>query len=79
MFILFRINGELYCDFKFSSFACTKRRLPQTDAEEKSLALSMKRALQPAVCRHEFPNFQVTIFSIICFPLLELYTYTTIG
>lgn len=62
--ILFlRINGELYCDFKFSPFACTKRRLPQTDAQEKSLALSMQRALESAVCRHEFPNFQVDIYA----------------
>lgn len=53
----------MYCDFKFSPFACTKRRAPQTDADEKSLALSMKRALEPAVCRHEFPNFQVDIFA----------------
>lgn len=58
-FYLFRENGELFCDFKFSSFACTKRRQPQTDAEEKALAISLKRALQPLVCRHEFPNFQV--------------------
>lgn len=59
----YSVNGDLYCDFKFSPFACTKRRSPQTDAEEKSLALSMKRALEPAVCRHEFPNFQVDIFA----------------
>lgn len=30
--------------------------------DEKSLALSLKRALQPAVCRYAFPNFQVDIF-----------------
>lgn len=29
---------------------------------EKSLALSLKRALQPAVCRYAFSNFQVDIF-----------------
>lgn len=59
IYTLHSVNGELYCDLKFSPFACTQRRLPQHDAEEKSLGLSMKRALQPAVCRHEFPNFQV--------------------
>lgn len=59
------INGELFCDFKFAPFSCTKRRPHQTDAEEKSLAASMKRALQPAVCRHEFPNFQVDIYAIV--------------
>jgi exosome complex component MTR3 len=40
-----------------------KRKQPQTDAEERSLALSMKRALLPSVCRHEFPNFQVDVFA----------------
>jgi exosome complex component MTR3 len=25
--------------------------------------LSLKRALLPAVCRHEFPNFQVDVFA----------------
>ncbi|XP_037033549.1 exosome complex component MTR3-like [Bradysia coprophila] len=55
--------GELFCDFKFSSFASKKRRSPQTDSEEQSLALSMKRSLMPVVCRHEFPNFQVDIFA----------------
>lgn len=59
----YSVNGELYCDLKFSPFACAKRRSPQTDAEEKSLAFAMKRALEPAVCRHEFPNFQVDIFA----------------
>lgn len=62
---LFSVNGELFCDFKFATFSCTKRRPHQTDAEEKSLAASMKRALQPAVCRHEFPNFQVDIYAIV--------------
>lgn len=63
-YLFFRsILGELYCDFKFSSFASKKRRLPQPDADEQSLALSMKRSLMPVVCRHEFPNFQVDIFA----------------
>lgn len=58
------INGELYCDFKFAPFAGPQnRRQPQTDALERSLALSLKRALESLVCRHEFPNFQVDIFA----------------
>ena len=61
--IIFSIHGELYCDFKYSPFSCVKRKQPQTDMEEKSLALAMKRALEPLVCRHEFPNFQVDIFT----------------
>lgn len=59
----FRELGELYCDFKFSPFACTHRKNPQTDAEEKSLAAAMAKALQPVVCRHLFPNFQIDIFA----------------
>lgn len=58
----YREEGYLYCDFKFSPFSCVKRKPPQPDAEEKSYALAMKRALQPAVCRYTFPNFQVDVF-----------------
>lgn len=57
----FSTNGELFCDIKFSPFA-GKKRLSKSDVDEKSLALSLKRALQPAVCRYAFPNFQVDIF-----------------
>uniref|UniRef100_A0A6B2EBB7 Putative exosomal 3'-5' exoribonuclease complex subunit rrp41-like protein n=1 Tax=Phlebotomus kandelakii TaxID=1109342 RepID=A0A6B2EBB7_9DIPT len=59
----YSINGDLYCDFKFSPFACVHRKGLQTDNEEKSLAQALKRALEPAVCRHEFPNFQVDVFA----------------
>lgn len=57
----FSTNGELNCEFKFSPFA-TKRRATKNDAAEKSLALSLKRALLPAVCRYAFTNFQVDIY-----------------
>ncbi|KAL1397015.1 hypothetical protein pipiens_010068 [Culex pipiens pipiens] len=59
----FRELGELYCDLKFSPFACVHRKNPQTDAEERSLAAAMTKALQPVVCRHLFPNFQIDIFA----------------
>lgn len=59
----FREEGDLFCDFKFSPFSCVRRKPPQPDAEQKSLALALKRALQPAVCRYTFPNFQVDIFA----------------
>ena len=55
-------NGELFCMFKFAPFSCLTRRSHQQDCEEKELSLSLKRALEPAVCRHEFPNFQVDIY-----------------
>ncbi|XP_063706799.1 exosome complex component MTR3 [Culicoides brevitarsis] len=57
-----REEGILYCYFKFASFSCAKRKLPQPDSDEKSYALALKRALQPAVCRYTFPNFQVDVF-----------------
>lgn len=53
--------GELFCEFKFSPFA-TKRRSVKNDVVEKSLALSLKRALLPAICRYAFTNFQVDIY-----------------
>lgn len=56
----FSSNGELFCEFKFSPFA-TNRRATKNDVE-KSLALSLKRALLPAVCRYAFQNFQVDIY-----------------
>lgn len=47
----FSINGELYCEFKFATFSCEKRRNFVRDPEEKELSVSLKRALEPAVCR----------------------------
>lgn len=58
----FNTQGELYCDFKFSPFAGVRRRSPIADSDEKSLARALHRALMPAVCRQEFPNFQVDVF-----------------
>lgn len=58
----FKEQGDLHCDVKFSPFSCTKRRSPMPDQEEKSLAVALKRALSPAICRYTFPNFQVDIF-----------------
>lgn len=58
-------NGELYCEFKFAPFSCQKRRIHQQDSEEKEYSVIMKRALESAVCRHEFPNFQVDIYALV--------------
>ncbi|KAK3930577.1 Exosome complex component MTR3 [Frankliniella fusca] len=58
-------HGELYCVLKFAPFSCAMRRAHQQDSEEKELSLNLKRALEPAVCRHEFPNFQVDIYVLI--------------
>ncbi|XP_018332361.1 exosome complex component MTR3 [Agrilus planipennis] len=61
----YKQNGELYCEFKYAPFSCTKRRLHQQDSEEKQKSLIMKRSLESAVCRHEFPNFQVDIYALV--------------
>ncbi|XP_011499201.1 PREDICTED: exosome complex component MTR3-like [Ceratosolen solmsi marchali] len=58
-------QGELFCEFKFAPFASCKRKGHQQDAEEKEYSLIMQRALEPAVCRHEFPNFQVDIYALV--------------
>ncbi|XP_034947589.1 exosome complex component MTR3-like [Chelonus insularis] len=58
-------QGSLYCEFKYAPFSCEKRRIHQQDAEEKEYSLIMQRSLEPAVCRHEFPNFQVDIYVLV--------------
>lgn len=58
-------NGELYCEFKYAPFSSKKRRLHQQDSEEKEFSVILRRALESAVCRHEFPNFQVDIYALV--------------
>uniref|UniRef100_A0A8D8SC88 Exosome complex component MTR3 n=1 Tax=Cacopsylla melanoneura TaxID=428564 RepID=A0A8D8SC88_9HEMI len=60
-----RTKGELYVEFKFAPFASKIRTGWLRDSEEKELGNHLKRALEPAVCRHEFPNFQVDIFVLV--------------
>lgn len=47
----YSLHGNLYCEFKFASFSCDKRRIHQQDAEEKEFSLIMQRSLEPSVCR----------------------------
>lgn len=61
----YSLKGELYCQFKYAPFSCTKRRQHQQDAEEKQNTAIIKKALESAVCRHEFPNFQVDIYALV--------------
>ncbi|XP_047370509.1 exosome complex component MTR3-like [Vespa velutina] len=58
-------HGELFCEFKFAPFSCKKRKIHQQDANEKEYSLILKRALEPAVCLHEFPNFQVDVYTTV--------------
>lgn len=61
----YSLKGELFCIFKYAPFSCPNRRGHQQDAEEKQHSAIMKRALESAVCRHEFPNFQVDVYVLV--------------
>ncbi|KAK0180888.1 hypothetical protein PV327_003223 [Microctonus hyperodae] len=61
----YSLQGSLYCEFKYASFSCEKRKIHQQNAEEKDYSMIMQRSLEPAVCRHEFPNFQVDIYALV--------------
>lgn len=61
----YSLKGEIYCQFKYAPFSCPKRRQHQQDSEEKQNSAILKQALEPAVCRHEFPNFQVDIYALV--------------
>lgn len=47
----FCINGELFVDFRFATFANKRRSTFRRDAEEVELSVCLKRALEPSVCR----------------------------
>ncbi|XP_024887612.1 exosome complex component MTR3-like [Temnothorax curvispinosus] len=59
------VQGELFCEFKFAPFSHRKRKLHQQDAEEKEYSSILQRALEPAVCLQEFPNFQVDVYATV--------------
>lgn len=61
----YSLKGELYCEFKYATFSCPTRRAHQQDSEEKQNSALLKRALESAVCCHEFPNFQVDIYALV--------------
>ncbi|XP_026499397.2 polyribonucleotide nucleotidyltransferase-like [Vanessa tameamea] len=58
--------GQLYCEVKFAPFSCPRQRRPLApDSEEKALSVALRKALEPSVCRHLFPNYQIDIFVFI--------------
>ncbi|XP_038218360.1 exosome complex component MTR3 isoform X1 [Zerene cesonia] len=58
--------GQIYCEVKFAPFSCPrKRRSHAPDAEERALSADLKKAMEPVICRHLFPNFQLDIFVYI--------------
>ncbi|XP_059481448.1 exosome complex component MTR3-like isoform X2 [Neocloeon triangulifer] len=59
------LRGEIFCEFKFASFSGLQRRSHQQEADDKEYSLLLKNALEPAVCLHEFPNFQVEVHVLV--------------
>ncbi|XP_013149609.1 PREDICTED: exosome complex component MTR3 [Papilio polytes] len=58
--------GQIYCEVKFAPFSCSsQRRPPAPDAEDKALSEALRQAIEPAVCRHLFPNYQIDVFVYI--------------
>ncbi|KAJ0171475.1 hypothetical protein K1T71_013025 [Dendrolimus kikuchii] len=58
--------GQIYCEVKFAPFSCPRKRRPHApEAEERALSVALRKALEPTVCRHLFPNFQIDVFVYI--------------
>ncbi|KAL0811914.1 hypothetical protein ABMA28_009326 [Loxostege sticticalis] len=58
--------GQLFCEVKFAPFSCpNQRRTHAPDADEKALSVALRQALEPTVCRHLFPNYQIDVFVYI--------------
>lgn len=45
------------CDIKYAQFA--SRNL--SSVKERTLSSALKKALEPVICRHEYPNFQIDV------------------
>ncbi|KAI9265195.1 ribosomal protein S5 domain 2-type protein [Phascolomyces articulosus] len=58
----FSSNGTLNCEFKFSTFSCTKRRTHMRDSEEKGYSQVLVEALAPAVRLELLPKSAVDIY-----------------
>ncbi|XP_028161521.1 exosome complex component MTR3-like isoform X1 [Ostrinia furnacalis] len=58
--------GQLFCEVKFAPFSCPRQRRGHApDPDEKALSVALRQALEPAVCRHLFPNYQIDVFVYI--------------
>ncbi|KAI8076460.1 ribosomal protein S5 domain 2-type protein [Gilbertella persicaria] len=53
---------KLYCDFRFSTFSCTKRRGQIKDAEEKEFSQILVESLTPAVRVELLPKSAIDIY-----------------
>ncbi|XP_055907340.1 exosome complex component MTR3 [Eupeodes corollae] len=56
--------GIISCDLKYAPFA-TIDRTQNLTKKEQFLSVALKKALEPVICLHEFPNFQIDIMVYI--------------
>lgn len=61
----FSEKGRVECEFKFAPFACTQRRKPQPDEEEKDLSLQVQRALSMCVRLDKYPKSTVDVYCLV--------------
>ncbi|XP_037085484.1 exosome complex component MTR3-like [Pollicipes pollicipes] len=58
----FSTTGQLSCELKFAPFSCRRRRGYIPDNQERELSQTLRTAVEPAVCLHEFPKSNVDVF-----------------
>ncbi|RKP09873.1 ribosomal protein S5 domain 2-type protein [Thamnocephalis sphaerospora] len=58
----FSEQGRLYCEFKFATFACKKRRNHQRDSQEKEFSQVIVQALTPSIRLEKLPKSVVDIY-----------------
>lgn len=56
--------GVILCDLKYTAFA-NPDRTENLSKKEQFLSVALKKALEPVICLHEFPNFQIDIMVYI--------------
>ncbi|KAJ1929469.1 3'-5'-exoribonuclease [Tieghemiomyces parasiticus] len=54
--------AKLECEFKFTTFSCSKRRQPFRDPEERELAGFLVQALTPAVRLERYPKSTLSLY-----------------
>ncbi|EIN07338.1 ribosomal protein S5 domain 2-like protein [Punctularia strigosozonata HHB-11173 SS5] len=58
-------KGKLNVEVKFAPFSCTRRRVPNRDAEDRPIAMLIQRSLNAAVRLELFPKSTIDIFITI--------------
>ncbi|XP_043206488.1 exosome complex component MTR3-like isoform X2 [Amphibalanus amphitrite] len=58
----FSTSGQLSCELRFAPFAGRRRRGHLPDDQQRELSQTLRTAVEPAVCLHEFPKSSVDVF-----------------